>query len=87
MKDWKILMNKVDEIYFLFQEKLLSKGFKPESVEMRYCYLSLLLLDKNQEAVILHINPESVSKLRFRIRQKLQISGEDISIYCYFSEF
>lgn len=87
MKDWKILMNKVDEIYFLFQEKLLSKGFKPESVEMRYCYLSLLLLDKNQEAVILHINPESVSKLRFRIRQKLQISGENISIYCYFSEF
>lgn len=87
MKDWNTLMNKVDEVYFLFQEKLLNKGIRPESVEMRYCYLSLLLLDKNQEAVLLHINPESVSKLRFRVRQKLQISGEDISIYCYFSEF
>lgn len=58
-------------------------GIREGSVEMQYCYLSLLSLDKNQEAVILHVNPDSVSKIRFRVRQKLQISGENISINDY----
>lgn len=80
-KDWHTLINSINNIYFLFQEKLEKKGFKENTVEMHYCYLSLLQLNKNQEAIILHINPDSVSKLRFRVRQKLQISGEKMSLY------
>lgn len=82
-RDWTMFMNKVDDIYLLFKERLLDMGIREDSVEMQYCYLSLLSLDKNQEAVILHINPDSVSKTRFRVRQKLQISGENISINDY----
>lgn len=82
-RDWTMFMNKVDDIYILFKERLLDMGIREGSVEMQYCYLSLLSLDKNQEAVILHINPDSVSKTRFRVRQKLQISGENISINDY----
>lgn len=82
-KDWRLLMNKVDEIYFLFSEKLLKQSFKEDSVEMHYCYLTLLQLDKAQESVILNINPESVSKLRFRVRKKLNIVGDETSIYEY----
>lgn len=83
LKDWHMLMGKIDDIYFLFNEKLLKRGIKEDSVEMQYCNLSLLLLDKTQEAIILHINPDSIYKLRFRVRQKLQISGEKGSIYQY----
>ena len=82
-RDWTMFMNKVDDIYLLFKERLLDMGIREGSVEMQYCYLSLLSLDKNQEAVILHVNPDSVSKIRFRVRQKLQISGENISINDY----
>ena len=80
VKDWHLLVNSVNNIYFLFNEKLEETGFKENTVEMYYCYLSLLKLDKNQEAVILHINPDSVSKLRVRVRQRLQISSTKTSI-------
>ena len=82
-RDWTMFTNKVDDIYILFKERLLDMGIREGSVEMQYCYLSLLSLDKNQEAVILHVNPDSASKIRFRVRQKLQISGENISINDY----
>lgn len=81
VKDWNMLMSCINKLYFMLNEKLEKIGFKDNTVEMRYCYLSLLKLDKNQEAVILHINPDSVSKLRLRVRQRLQISGEKISVY------
>lgn len=81
IKDWQVLVNNINNIYFLFNEILEKKGFKENTVEIRYCYLSLLQLNKNQESVILHINPDSVSKLRFRVRQRLQISGEKTSVY------
>lgn len=83
MEDWRKLTGVVNNIYFLLNEKLETKGFKENTVEIHYCYLSFLQLEKNQEAVILHINPDSVSKLRFRVRQRLQISGEKTSIYEY----
>lgn len=83
LKDWQTLMNKVDDVYSMFKDNLLNRGFKEDSVEIQYCYLSLLVLDKYQESVILHINPSSVSKLRFRVRQKLQISADQVSIYEY----
>lgn len=83
VRDWQLLISNINNIYFLFYEKLEKKGFKENSSEMNYCYLSLLRLDKKQEAVLLHISPDSVSKLRFRVRQRLQISGEKISVYEY----
>lgn len=51
--------------------------------DMRYCYLSLLNLSTIEEAILLHINPTSVIKRRFRVRKKLGIIGEDISISDY----
>lgn len=83
VKDWHMLMSCINKIYFMLNDKLEKIGFKENTVEMHYCYLSFLKLDKNQEAVILHINPDSVSKLRLRVRQKLQISGRKISVYEY----
>lgn len=51
--------------------------------EKKICYLSFLQLDVKAEAILLDITPNSVSKYRFRARQKLNLANQDTSIYDY----
>ena len=81
--DWDELKNEIDKIYITIDDILRKKDLNMTVSDMRYCYLSLLNLSTIEEAILLHINPTSVIKRRFRVRKKLGIIGEDISISDY----
>lgn len=77
-RDWKSLYGKVDEAYPLLKSCLADFGMTEG--EMDYCYLTFLMLDTSGESVLLNIMPDSVNKVRQRVRKKLDIVGENIDI-------
>lgn len=77
-RDWQSLYAKVDEVYPLLRSRLVDFGMTEG--EMDYCYLSFLMLDTNNESVLLNIMPDSVNKIRQRVRKKLDIVGENMDI-------
>lgn len=80
-KDWHSLMELINQTYHSFDEFISNtpRGLTP--TEIQYCYLSFLKLDISSEAILLNINPESISKRRLRIRQKLGYAGSEVSFY------
>lgn len=80
-KDWKAIVDVVDETYSFFTNGLMARSSSLSGVEVEYCCLALFQLELTQESILLGINPDSITKKRFRIRQKLAISGEDMAFY------
>lgn len=82
-KDWEMLINKINEIYPSFSYNLESKidGFTPMFLNLSCT--SLLELDTNQIANLLHITPYTVNRYRTNLRKKLGIIGEKKDIHDY----
>lgn len=80
-KDWHNLRELINQTYRSFDEFISenTNGLSPK--EIQSCYLAFLKLDIRSEAILLNINPESVSKRRLRIRQKLGYAGSEVSFY------
>lgn len=83
-KDWLTIQTTIDQIYTSFKKLLDKDSVELTASEKSYCYLSFFELDIKAESILLNINPLSVTKRRYRIRQKFGITGEDISLYKYF---
>lgn len=82
-KDWASIEKTVNEIYLSFSDKLFQVAPALSPAEIRYCYLVFFELDTVAESILLHIAPESVSKYRQRIRNKLGMTGENKDLYTY----
>lgn len=80
-KDWYTLMELISQTYRSFDDFISDNPYGLTSTEIQYCYLSFLKLDISSEAILLNINPESISKRRLRIRQKLGYAGSEVSFY------
>lgn len=80
-KDWQNIVVQVNDIYPSFEKKLAELGMAFS--HQRYCYLTLFHLDTMGVAILLNIQPDSVNKLRQRVRRKLGIIGEDIDLYAH----
>ncbi|WP_075559658.1 tetratricopeptide repeat protein [Parabacteroides timonensis] len=83
-KDWVSLKNVINQIYTSFSNFIINNDYGLSPAELQYCYLSFLELDIRAESILLNINPESVSKRRFRVRQKLGNIEKELSLYEYF---
>lgn len=83
-KDWNNILELINQTYILFYEFISDNNYGLTPAEIQYCYLSFLELDVKSESILLNINPESVSKRKLRIRQKLGCIGNHISLYQYF---
>lgn len=82
-KDWTLIEKTVNEIYLSFSGKLFQLAPALSPTEIKYCYLVFFELDTSAESILLHITPESVSKYRQRIRNKLGITGVNKDLYTY----
>lgn len=80
-RDWCILMKLINQTYHSFNDFISDNPHGLTPSEIQYCYLSFLKLDISSEAVLLNINPESISKRRLRIRQKLGYVGSEVVFY------
>lgn len=83
-KDWNSYIKLIDQTYTSFYHFISQNDFGLSPAEIQYCYLSFLELDIRSESILLNIDSLSVSKRRFRVRQKLGHVGTDMSLYCYF---
>lgn len=80
-RDWCSLMDLINQTYHLFEEFVSDNPHGLTLAEIQYCYLSFLKLDISSEAILLNINPESISKRRLRIRQKLGYAGSEVPFF------
>lgn len=80
-KEWLNYKNVIDQIYTSFYDFIISNNNGLTPAEIQYCYLSFLELDTTSESILLNINPESVSKRKLRVRQKLGYTGKKTSLY------
>lgn len=80
-RDWHSLRRLINQTYYSFEDFISENPHGLTPAEIQYCYLSFLKLDINSEAILLSINPESISKRRLRIRQKLGYAGSEVSFY------
>ncbi|RGY90588.1 hypothetical protein DXA15_24930 [Parabacteroides sp. AM58-2XD] len=80
-RDWHSFMDLINQTYRSFDEFISDNSYGLTPAEIQYCYLSFLNIDISSEAVLLNINPESISKRRLRIRQKLGYVGSEVSFY------
>lgn len=80
-RDWGSFMELINQTYRPFDEFISDNSYGLTPAEIQYCYLSFLKLDINSEAILLNINPGSISKRRLRIRQKLGYVGSEVSFF------
>lgn len=85
-KDWTAIEKTVNEIYLSFSGKLSQLVSPLSPTEIKYCYLVFFELNTSAQSILLHITPESVSKYRQRIRNKLGITGVNKDLYTYLVE-
>lgn len=69
-KDWLALVEIVKVTYVSFFEKLQSKFSGLSDEEVRFCCLLKIGLDSQQLAILLNIQPTSISHKRYRIMKK-----------------
>jgi len=70
---WIKIESEIDLIYPGFNKKLENTFPNLTITDIQFCYLSMFEFDTNQEAILLGITPDSVSKRRTRIRAKLNV--------------
>ena len=78
-KDWKAVETLIKNIYPTIYE-LLSIS-KLTDKEIQCAYLSVFDFDTNREAILLDVQTDSINKYRSRVRQKLQITGQKMTLY------
>lgn len=82
---WYQIEKEVKSVYPMFRTALLDLYPNLSDKDWQYCCFLLFKFDTNTEAVLLGINPASVSQHRTRMRNKLGISLENYSsLYEYF---
>lgn len=82
-KDWNSLFALIQMLYPNVATFIKQNPCSLTDTEKKICGLSFLHLDIKAEAILLNINPDSVSKYRHRTRQKLNLTNQDTSIYDY----
>lgn len=87
LKDWKRLIILIKSIYPNVKTFMEKNTFNLTDTEIEVCYLSFLKIGLNEEAILLNINPDSVSKRRFRTRQKLGLANNETSIYDFILKY
>lgn len=83
-KDWTNIKETVNDTYVFLKNFLLNNEPGFTEVELESCYLSFFKLSIAEESILLCINPNSVRKRHSRVRERLGIIGQNISIYDYF---
>lgn len=83
-EQWKAITNEITTIYPELYNYIYSLGPNLPEEDFQYCCLYLFGFDTNTEAILLNIAPNSVSKKRSRLKQKLNITfPADSSLYEY----
>ncbi len=82
-KDWKLIQETVDSIYYPVYSTFLRMNIDFTSTELHYCYLVFFDLDTNSVAILMNIAPDSVMKGYQRLRLKLGITGGKMELYTY----
>lgn len=83
-KQWKAITNEITTIYPELYNYIYSLGPNLPEEDFQYCCLYLFGFDTNTEAILLNIAPNSVSKKRSRLKQKLNITfPANSSLYEY----
>lgn len=73
--DWEAIKRLLDATYVGLLSLLKDKEWNLTKAELEICYLSFFNLGVGEEAILLNIIPESVSKRRLRVRQKLGLEN------------
>lgn len=76
----KQLVLLIYSVYPHIGEFMTQNPFQLSETEQETCFLSFLQLGLNEEAVLLNINPDSVSKRRHRARQKLGLINSNTEL-------
>lgn len=80
VNDWRIIVRQLDTIFIGLPDSLKRREWNLTPAELEICYLSFFDLEVYQEALLLNINPESVSKRRLRLREKLGLKHTTIPL-------
>lgn len=83
-KDWLNIQETVNDTYLSVKKFLKQNSTEFTTSELQCFYLSFFRLDIKEESILLNINPESVGKRHLRVKEKLGIVGQNISIYEFF---
>lgn len=82
-RDWNSIRKQINETYLSLIDFLNKETLNLSPGDLECCYLTLFQLELKEEAILLNINPNSASKRRTRLREKLGIIGEETSLYYY----
>lgn len=82
-RDWNSIRKQINETYLSLIDFLNKETLNLSPGDLECCYLTLFQLELKEEAILLNINPNSASKRRTRLREKLGIIGEETSLYDY----
>lgn len=82
-KFYKLMEKDIRNIYPKYKALILDLYPKISVSEWQYCCLLIFGLDNKSESRLLCISPQSVRTRRLRLRKKLGIELEDMSIYQY----
>jgi DNA-binding CsgD family transcriptional regulator len=84
---WKEFELRFTDIHPNFYNNLLRKHPSLTPSELRLCAFLRLNLSIKETALILQLNSKSVERARVRLRRKLGISNQDISLSSYLLDF
>lgn len=82
---WKVFEDRFKEVHNDFYSKLMEQFPKLSENEKKLCAFIRLNMSTKEIASITHQNPNSIEVARTRLRKKLNISNEDISLNSYLS--
>lgn len=84
---WKKIVHEITTVYPNFYSYIYELCPDLTEADFEYCCLIMYGFDTNEEATLLNITPNSASKKRLRLRQKLNLSlPEHSSLYKYLIE-
>lgn len=84
---WKKIIHEITTVYPNFYSYIYELCPDLTEADFEYCCLIMYGFDTNEEATLLNITPNSASKKRLRLRQKLNLSlPEHSSLYKYLIE-
>lgn len=84
---WKKIVDEITTVYPYFYSYVYELCPALTEADFEYCCLIMYGFDTNEEATLLNITPNSASKKRLRLRQKLNLAlPENSSLYEYLIE-
>lgn len=85
-QDWLLFQNQLSHLHPGFLDHLKKTFPKLSTNDLRLCAYIRMNFTINEIAALLHINPSSVQKARYRLRKKLDLSSKQ-KLESYFSNF